>query len=316
MFRSTVRTWAIRTARLLACGLVVSAPLAVLPTAHAADAEPAGIPTQADSQQVWAEAGKAAQQGPGEVKLLDKAVLKLADDRVFIPQPYATRLLQAMGNPGSDPKLQGLVFPKGEDQGWFMTVEYEASGHIKDDDAKDWNADDLLKSYKEGTEASNQERVKMGAPELEIIGWAEKPAYDAGTHRLVWAMSSREKGASADDEQGVNYNTYLLGREGYFEMNLVTSLKDLPSHKPEGSAVLAAVNFNDGQRYQDFNEKTDHVAEYGLAALVLGVGAKKLGLLAGLGLFFAKFAKLILIGLAGVGALVAKLFRRGDRPAA
>lgn len=313
MFHSTVRTWAIRTA----CLFALAAPLALLPTAHAADqaAEPAGIPAQTSSQQVWAEASQAAQKGPGEVKLLDKAVLKLAEDRVFIPQPHATRLLQAMGNPGDDPTLQGLVFPKDEEQGWFMTVNYEASGHVKDDDAKEWNADDLLKSYKEGTEESNQERVKMGAPELEIIGWAEKPAYDAGTHRLVWAMSSREKGASADQEQGVNYNTYLLGREGYFEMNLITSLKDLPAHKPEGGAVLAAVNFNDGQRYQDFNEKTDHVAEYGLAALVLGVGAKKLGLLAGLGLFFAKFAKVILLGLAGLGGLAVKLFRRNGNAA-
>jgi len=303
MFHSFVRTWAIRTARAWA----LAAPMAFLslvPSAQAADAE------QSNPQQVWAEAIKAAQAGPSEVKLLDKAVLKLPDGRVFIPQPYATRLLQAMGNPGDDPQLHGLIFPEGEDKGWFMTVEYEASGHIKDDDAKDWNADELLDSYKEGTEAANEERVKLGAPALEIIGWAEKPAYDAATHRLVWAMSSREKGSSGTDDQGVNYNTYLLGREGYFSMNLVTSLKDLPADKPEGQAMLAALNFNEGQRYQDFNEDTDHVAEYGLAALVLGVGAKKLGLLAGIGVFLAKFGKLIVLALAGLGATAFKLFRR------
>jgi len=250
------------------------------------------------------------------VKLLDQALLKLPEGRVFIPQPQATKLLQAMGNPGEDPRLQGLVFPKGDNQGWFMTVRYENSGHIKDDDAKDWNADDLLKSYKEGTEASNEERVKMGVPAIEIVGWAEKPAYEASTHRLVWAMSSRDKGAATTEDQGVNYNTYLLGREGYFSMNLVTGLKELPQHKPEGQALLGALAFNEGHRYDDFNEKTDHVAEYGLAALVLGVGAKKLGLLAMAGVFFAKFAKLILIGLAGVGAVAAKLFRRGDKSSA
>lgn len=303
MFHSFVRPWAIRTA----CLLALIAPV----TASADDASPA----QPDPQQVWSEAAKASQAGPTEVRLLDKAVLKLPEGRVFIPQPHATRLLQAMGNPGSDPRLQGLVFPQGDTQGWFMTVRYEESGHIKDDDAKEWDADDMLDSFKEGTEASNEERVKLGAPALEIIGWAEEPAYDAATHRLVWAMSTREKGAANDDDQGVNYNTYLLGREGYFSMNLVTSLKDLPSHKPEGHAMLAALNFNEGQRYQDFDEKTDHVAEYGLAALVLGVGAKKLGLLAGIGLFFAKFAKIILLGLAGLGATAMKLFRRKNSAA-
>jgi len=266
-----------------------------------------------DGQKAWDEAAKTAQSGPADIKLLDKAMLKLPEGRVFIPQPQATKLLQAMGNPGEDPRLQGLIFPKGEDQGWFMTVRYEDSGHIKDDDAKDWNADDLLKSYKEGTEESNKEREKMGAPALEIIGWAEKPAYEAGTHRLVWAMSSREKGSTDADDQGVNYNTYLLGREGYFSMNLVTGLKELPAHKPEGQAMLAAVNFNEGQRYGDFNEKTDHLAEYGLAALVIGVGAKKLGLLAAAGLFFAKFAKLLILGGIGGLAAIGKLFSRKSK---
>ncbi|HJV69995.1 DUF2167 domain-containing protein [Ideonella sp.] len=285
-------------------------------TLAAAAAHAEGAP---DPRQAWDDAAKAAQTGPAEIKLLDQAVLKLPEGRVFVPQPQATRLLQAMGNPGEDPRLQGLVFPKGDDQGWFMTVRYEDSGHIKDDDAKEWNADDLLKSYKEGTEASNEERVKLGVPAIEIIGWAEKPAYDAATHRLVWAMSSREKGervASAEDGQGVNYNTYLLGREGYFSMNLVTGLKELPQHKPEGQAMLAALAFNDGKRYGDFDEKTDHVAEYGLAALVLGVGAKKLGLLAMAGVFFAKFAKLIILGVVGVGAAAAKLLGRKSKTTA
>lgn len=272
-------------------------------------APPAQAQTPPDGQQAWDEASKAAQHGPAEIKLLDEAVLKLPEGRVFIPQPQATKLLQAMGNPGEDPRLQGLVFPKGEDS-WFMTVRYESSGHIKDDDAKEWNADELLDSYKEGTAAANEERVKLGAPALEILGWAEKPSYDAATHRLVWAMSSREKGADANADQGVNYNTYLLGREGYFSMNLVTGLKDLPAHKPEGHALLSALAFNEGRRYQDFDEKTDNVAEYGLAALVLGVGAKKLGLFAVIGVFLAKFAKLFIFGGIALLALLGKFFSR------
>jgi uncharacterized membrane-anchored protein len=188
-------------------------------------------------------------------------------------------------------------------------VRYEDAGYIKDDDARDWNADDLLKSYREGTEASNEERQKMGVPALEVLGWAEKPAYDAATHRLVWAMSSRVKGAAANEPQGVNYNTYMLGREGYFSLNLVTALADLPAHKPAAHSMLAALDFNEGKRYADFNSSTDRMAEYGLAALVVGVAAKKLGLIAAAGLFFAKFAKVILISLAVLGTGAAKIFK-------
>jgi uncharacterized membrane-anchored protein len=265
--------------------------------------------TKEENQQAQADAQKAAKNGPTDIDLGAEAVLHLPAGLAFVPQPQAGKLLNAMGNPGQDPRLQGLVFPQG-DGDWFMTVRYEASGHVKDDDAKDWNADDLLKSYKEGTEASNEERVKMGVQAIEVLGWAEKPAYDAKTHRLVWAMSSRDKGAPANAPQGVNYNTYALGREGYFSLNLVTALDSLNQYKPQAQAMLGALAYKPGRSYADYNEKTDHTAEYGLAALVVGVAAKKLGFIAlALG-FFAKFAKVILLSLAVVGGGAAKLFKR------
>jgi uncharacterized membrane-anchored protein len=262
-----------------------------------------------DPAKVFAEAKQAARIGPQDLTLIDQATLHLPEGKVFIPQPQAGRMLRAMGNPGEHSELQGLIFPRGEG-GWFATLRFEKSGYIKDDDAKDWNADELLKSYREGTEANNAERRKMGVPEMEIVGWAEKPAYEADKHRLVWAMSSRDKNAPASAEQGVNYNTYALGREGYISLNLVTDLQDLSLHKGEAKNLLAALDFQDGKRYADFNSSTDHVAEYGLAALVLGVGAKKLGLLAVAFAFMAKFAKLIFLAVAGFGAVFAKFFKR------
>jgi uncharacterized membrane-anchored protein len=194
-----------------------------------------------------------------------------------------------------------------------MTVRYEDSGHVKDDDARDWKADELLQSYKDGTEAANAERESMGVPGLEVIGWVEPPAYDAATHRLVWAMSSREKGekgASADQPQGVNYNTYALGREGYFSLNLITGLAELPAYRSVAASMLNALDYNPGKRYADFDAGTDKVAEYGLAALVVGVAAKKLGLLAVVLAFVLKFAKVGLLGAAGVGAVASRLFKR------
>ena len=272
-------------------------------------------PDDEQNRKAFADAEAAAKKGPADIELAGQAVLRLPAGRVFVPQPQAMRLLNAMGNPGSDPRLQGLVFPDGNDN-WFMTVRYEASGYVKDDDAREWHADDLLKSYRDGTEASNEERVKLGVPAIEIIGWAEKPAYDGATHRLVWAMSSRDKGSPANAPQGVNYNTYALGREGYFSLNLVTALNDLAQHKGSAHALLDALEYKDGKRYADFNEKTDHVAEYGLAALVVGVAAKKLGLIALAAAFFAKFAKVILLGLALLGGGFLKFFgkRKVARP--
>ena len=269
---------------------------------------------QAEAKAAWDDAGKAAVNGPHDISLAGQATLHLADGKVFIPKAQAARLLRAMGNPGDYADLEGLVLPKGEED-WMAIVRFEKSGYIKDDDAKHWDADDLLKSYREGTEAANKERVKMGVGALEIVGWAEQPRYTASNHQLVWAMSTRDKGAAANEPQGVNYNTYALGREGYVSLNLVTGLNSLGKDKLQAQGMLSALEFNSGKRYEDFDASTDHVAEYGLAALVLGAGAKKLGLLAIVGAFFAKFAKLILIGALGLGGAFMKLFRR-DRSGA
>jgi uncharacterized membrane-anchored protein len=283
------------------CGLLAALALCV-GQARAADA-PAEDPA-------WTEAKAAAKAGPADVAIAGQATLHLPVDRIFIPQPQAGKLLRAMGNPGDHSELAGLVFPKGEGE-WFATLRYIASGYVKDGDAKEWKADELLASYKEGTEASNDERKKMGGAPLEITGWAEVPAYEATQHRLVWAMSSKEKGAPADAALGVNYNTYALGREGYLSLNFITELKDLPAQKPDAKALLGALEFDQGKRYEDFDSATDHVAEYGLAALVVGVGAKKLGLLAVIFAFVAKFAKVIFIAVIGGGAAFAKFFKRG-----
>ena len=272
-------------------------------------------PTQDEARQAWGDAGKAATQGPADVPLAGQAHLHLPAGEAFVPRAQAVRLLTVMGNPGEDPALQGLVLSQDPKANWFMVVEWHGEGYVKDDDAKNWNADDLLKSYREGTAEGNKEREKMGVPQLDIVGWAEPPKYDAQTQRLVWAMSSREVGAPAGGSQGVNYNTYALGREGYFTMNLVAGLDELPALKPVAAQLLGALEFDAGKRYADFNGKTDHVAEYGLAALVVGVAAHKLGLVALAGVFLAKFAKIIFVALALFGASFAKLFKRKPAPA-
>ncbi|MET0520043.1 MAG: DUF2167 domain-containing protein [Burkholderiaceae bacterium] len=266
---------------------------------------------QEERSAVFDEANRAAIHGPKDIALAQQAVLHLPAGRIFVPKPQAARVILAMGNPGEFKTLQGLVFPESDEEtGWFAVLQYEPAGYIKDDDAKNWNAEEMLKAFREGTEANNAERKKMGVPEMEIGGWAEKPNYSADTHRLVWAMSSRHKGAAPDANPGVNYNTYLLGREGYLNLNLVTALRELPQHKREATQLLAALEFEDGKRYADFNSSTDHVAEYGLAALVLGVGAKKLGLLAVAFAFMAKFAKVIILAVAGFGAVFSRFFKR------
>ncbi|MCT7306004.1 DUF2167 domain-containing protein [Ralstonia wenshanensis] len=301
-FQGALRTWA----GALACTAVLGAM--GMMGATSAHAQPASDPQQ-EMKQAWAAAKAAAKVGPTSIELRDQATLKIGKDEVFIPQPAAGQLMHAMGN-SNNPDMLGLVMPTSDEDEWMVVAKYEASGYIKDDDARDWNVDDLYKSLKEGTAAANEEREKRGIPALEIQGWVERPHYDAATHRLIWSMAARSKGQPADDPGAVNYNTYALGRDGYISLNLITGRDHVDADKPAVQKLLADLDFKDGKRYTDFNAKTDKVAEYGLAALVGGIAAKKLGLFAVMAAFLAKFAKVAILAVAGFGAAIAKFFKR------
>ena len=89
-------------------------------------------------------------------------------------------------------------------------------------------------------------------------------------------------------------------------MNAVADIRDLDRVNAGMSRVLGMASFTEGNRYADYVEG-DHTAAYGLAALVGGGLAAKTGLLAKLGLFLAKFWKLLVFGGIGLAAVIGKL---------
>jgi uncharacterized membrane-anchored protein len=257
------------------------------------------------------EAQSARVVGVNHIVLLDQASLDLPDGFVFIPMPAAAHLLHAMGN-APDPGLVGLVFPANRDN-WMIVVQFEKAGFIRDGDARDWDVDQLLRNVREGTQHDNPERANQGFAPLAVAGWAEKPRYDASNHRLVWAIEAHETGPKGNPDTVVNYNTFALGREGFFKLNLVTGLADLPLQKPFADRLLDALHFETGKRYEDFNERSDRVAQFGLAGLIAGVASKKLGFWALVGLFLSRTYWRIVLSLfvvAIAGFVVWRLKRR------
>jgi uncharacterized membrane-anchored protein len=283
------------------------ASIVMLATALTANAQSPTHDAEAEMKAATDAAKAVAKNGPADITLKDQATLKLPDGYVFIPQPQADQMLKAMGNQ-ADPQRVGLIFPQGSDA--FVVVRYFDSGYVKDEDAKDWDAGKLLKGLREGTEEGNKERTARGIPAMEIVGWVQPPAYDAGTHRLVWSIEAKDKGEAAGSDHGINYNTYVLGREGYLSLNLVTSMSAIGKDKDIAASLLRATSFNSGKAYSDFNASTDRVAEYGIAALVAGAAAKKLGLFAVMAAFFVKFAKVIGVAAIGLIAMLRGMFKK------
>jgi uncharacterized membrane-anchored protein len=260
-------------------------------------------PSQQNQGAAYADyLAKNATLGPATIALRDQAVLTLPSGFAFLPEEPGKAFMKKLGN-DTDSGFVGILVPgKLEDGDWFSVVDYVAAGYIRDDDAKNWNADDLLKSVRDNTEAENSERRLAHTPELEILGWVEKPHYDQTTRHLIWSISARNKGDVNDAHNIINYRTLALGRQGYLQLNMVTALSKIEAEKPTAALLLLNVKFNSGKRYSDFNVSTDQVAEYGLAALIGGIVVHKLGFFALMAAMFVKFAKII--GIAVVGALV------------
>ena len=202
--------------------------------------------------------------------------------------------------------LPAGVNPLGND-GWGVVVTYDKDGHVKDDDADGIDYNNLLKDMQEGLAAANEERKKQGYAGMRLAGWAETPHYDKAAHKLYWAkdLVSEDSG-----HHGLNYNIRVLGREGVLVLNAVADMSQLGQIKDEMQQVTAFTNFTSGNRYADFNDKTDKVAEYGIAALVAGGVAAKLGLFAKLAALLLAFKKLIIVAFAAAGSAIWKFFKR------
>jgi uncharacterized membrane-anchored protein len=297
---------------IVAAGAMLWAVLASLP-AFAQAAPPSEAARKAELSAALQAANNAGTEGPSDVTLLDQAVLKLPTGYFFVPKAEGTRLMRALGNVVTDATFVGLVIGTHPKDHWVVVINYIKEGYIKDDDAKKWNADDLLKNISEGVEEANQDRVARGFPELQVVGWIEPPSYDAGTHRLAWSILGKDKGQPDNTPKNVNYNTYALGRDGYFSLNLLSGSERIATEKSVAHELLADLSYNSGKRYEDFSASTDRIAEYGLLALVGGVAVKKLGLFALLAAMVLKFAKVIIFGVAVAWASIVKFFRRKPR---
>lgn len=265
-------------------------------------------PLQAKNEAVLREAARAAMkagiQGPTTIPLTDQAGLDLPKQYIFIPRKEATALMQALGNRVRSEFL-GIVVPEAASQ-WIITIDFNKSGYVKDGDAKEWKADELFNSLKAGTEEANKERAEKGFPTMEIERWIEPPAYNPSSHKLIWSIQARD----SENDDVVNYNTYALGREGYFKLNLITSSASISQDKLNANKILSALHYNKNKRYEDYVKETDRVAEYGIAALVTGIVAKKLGLLALIGVFFMKIWKLLALACIAFSGKIKNLFTR------
>lgn len=240
--------------------------------------------------------------GPATGTIGEKATIQVPTGYVFLGERDTRRFIELMGNPPMDNKY--LIAPKS--LSWFAVFEFKATGYIKDDEKID--ADDLLKNLKEADISGNEERKRLGMGALYTDGWQVPPHYDVVTKRLEWGVRLRDEEGTTN----VNYTSRLLSRSGVMSATLVADTETLDKDTREFKTVLQNFNFVAGETYAEF-KAGDHVAEFGLAALVLGGAAAvatKKGLWAIIAGFFAAMWKILAAAVVAGLAAIRGLFKK------
>jgi uncharacterized membrane-anchored protein len=130
----------------------------------------------------------------------------------FLNGEKSQKLLSDFWGNVPDESVLGMLFPENvtplDSNAWGFVISYDQMGYVKDDDAKDINYDDLLKTMKEDTNEGNKEREKLGYGKVELVGWGSTPFYDENKKVLHWAKELKFDGGI---ENTLNYDLRILG---------------------------------------------------------------------------------------------------------
>ncbi len=230
------------------------------------------------------------------------ATLNVPDGFAYLNSDDASKVLTELwGNP--EREVLGMLVPEGKgvsgDDSWAFVIQYEDMGYVEDEDADDMDYSELLEQMKKDEVAENEERQKLGYDPIHTVGWASTPFYDSKNKVLHWAYELKFGEA---EENTLNYNIRVLGRNGVLVLNAVGNMSQLEEIKPFIEPVRMSAVYEDGHKYEQFDSKVDDVAAYTVGGLVAGKVLAKVGLFA----VIAKFGKLILLGAVAAGGAVWK----------
>lgn len=244
------------------------------------------------------------QLGPTVGVLGEQATIKIPDGYGFL-QPEGTRKLeQLMHNPPSNSNVYTVASP---DLSWISFFSFDPVGYVKDDEKID--ADAIIKTVREGTQIANEERKRNGWSALDVIGWKFEPRYNKYDNHLEWAILAQDESSRA---VVVNYNTRILGRKGVMDVVVVASPEKLDTAVASFKNILSGFEYVHSEKYAEY-KVGDHVAEYGLAALITGgvaaVAAKK-GFFTVVAASLAAMWKVVLAAIFAALAWVKSLFKK------
>lgn len=242
----------------------------------------------------------------GEVTIANGvAQLSMPPGFKFLNAEQSKYIISELWHKAPQPDLAGMLFPEwggpGVKDSYAVVINYEPRGFVKDADANKIDYKQVLRNLQREEAEENAERQSMGYAPIHVVGWAQQPGYDKAQNELYWA-----KEMQADNKENiVSYNIRMFGRKGILSMNA-----ESPVHnallKNDFNKLLHIASFTEGNRYADYNARTDKVAAWTIGTLVTGkIITESSSILAVLG----KYLNLIVSGLAVVIILISNILK-------
>lgn len=228
---------------------------------------------------------------------LGNATVDVPEGMAFLDKTSVPTFMEMLHNT-VDGDEQGVILGETDTgESWFVIFSFDNTGYVKDDEKDSLDADAILDSIREGTEAANDERRERGWATLDVKGWHSSPFYDPASNNLTWAILG-----GGSDGDVVNHSVRLLGRRGVMNADLVTGPENIDAALTSFGEVVRGFDYKPGERYREFT-RGDRVAEIGLTALVAGgagVALAKSG-------FLKQFGKALVLGVVALFAAAKKL---------
>ncbi len=224
--------------------------LAVLAAAGAAPAVgPASVP-----ESHW-------QVGPRTLTLAGLGALSLPRGMVSADRAETRRFLEATGNPPVGDEL-AVAAPANLD--WFLVFSFEPYHTLGLDKAQP-TVEEIVAALKRGNWEANQARRKAGRETLDLLGWRDKPSYDAKTFRLEWSVDAQETGGRKD----ANRFWLYLTRGGVLSMELVSEQARFDAASRQARELLGHLGIVEQEEYEDPNAHDWISVTLGMLAVLL-----------------------------------------------
>jgi uncharacterized membrane-anchored protein len=195
-------------------------------------------------------------KGPGRVSLAEYGQVDVPPGFKFADGENARLFLHAAKSAKNSGQLLGILMPASG--GWYVSLEYFDIGHVTD--AGLINEKAILSALEPRVKELNKGRELRGQPQLANIRWELKPAYQAESHSLEWAL--RGEGISGDSV--VDYSCRVLGRRGVLQA--AATLFRTGAGLDQIRDMMSSLVFKRGEMYADF-QASDKASTLNVASL-------------------------------------------------